>query len=367
MVFHTNFVQMDSEQPIPLWIDCDPGQDDTVAIILACYSKFFNLLGISTVHGNVSLRNTTSNALRVLTAIGKSEIPVYPGEPKPLNGYRNVFAEDVHGKTGLNGSDLLPAPKSSAKEHNDFFPQLAATIEKYAGKICILAIGPLTNIALFFDQYPQLISKVKWLSVMGGGFKLSNITSNAEFNFYCDPFAAKRIFEEPLWSGKLILSPLDVTKTVYISKSIQSTILASDNKENASNFRLMMYELIDSTNKRMLARKLSDYKGPVVHDPVALVALLSFEGKTTQIPLSYDRECFNIGTEPGNYGSCMDAKEDANGVFVLKRIDINAFWNYVTSVYDICDKYAYMNSLTRDQLRKEFYNFELQSGNYKLL
>lgn len=337
---------------IPVWLDCDPGQDDTVAIIIACYSVHFDLLGISTVHGNVSLQNTTCNALRVLTAIGKTEIPVYPGEAKPLDNYAEVFAADVHGKTGLNGSNLLPVSRMKPKNKSDFFPHLARVIEENEGRLNIVATGPLTNIATFFKQYPHLRSKINWLSVMGGGFEVFNINGNAEFNYFCDPFAAKEIVQDDILSRRMIQASLDITSKVFISSSIQERVL--DGKEQASNFRAMMYELIDSFNKRMLAKKLPDYKGPVIHDPVALVALLQFLGVTNELEFTYERRTFGVSIEPASYGTITGAKKDEqNGIYVLKDLSVSRFWQEVLAVYDAADKNAYMNSIPREELIEE--------------
>lgn len=342
-------------EKIPLWLDCDPGQDDTVAIIIACYSLHFNLLGISTVHGNVSLHNTTCNALRILTAIGKTEIPVYPGKAKPLENYNQVFASDVHGKTGLNGSNLLPKSKIKAKDSSEFFPHLAKVIEEYNGKLNIVATGPLTNIASFFKEYPNLKSKINWLSVMGGGFNIFNINNNAEFNYYCDPVAAKDIIQDEILNNKMIQASLDITSKVFISNKIQNDVLKGKSIENASNFRLMMYELIDSFNKRMIAKKLPNYKGPVIHDPVALIALLQFLNVKNDLNFKFDKRKFDISIEPSSYGAIKNVKFDQeDGICVLTDLSVDKFWEEVLDVYDITDKYAFMNTISRETLIQDF-------------
>ena len=350
-----SFITLPSEMTntgrIPVWLDCDPGQDDAVAIIIACYSVHFDLLGISTVHGNVSLQNTTCNALRVLTAIGKTDIPVYSGEEKPLDNYAEVFAADVHGKTGLNGSNLLPVSKMKAKNKSDLFPHLARVIEENESRLNIVATGPLTNIATFFKQYPHLRSKINWLSVMGGGFEVFNINGNAEFNYYCDPFAAKEIVQDEILSKKMIQASLDITSKVFISSNIQQRVLDGKNLEQTSNFRAMMYELIDSFNKRMLAKKLPGYKGPVIHDPVALVALLQFLCVTNELEFSYDRRTFEVSIDPTSYGAITGAKNDEqNGIYVLKDLSVSNFWEEVLEVYDAADRNAYMNTIPREEL-----------------
>lgn len=346
---------MTNTKKIPVWLDCDPGQDDTVAIIIACYSAHFDLLGISTVHGNVSLQNTTCNALRVLTAIGKTEIPVYPGEAKPLDNYAEVFAADVHGKTGLNGSNLLPAARMKPRDKSEFFPHLARVIEENAGRINLVATGPLTNIAIFFKQYPHLRSKINWLSVMGGGFQVFNVNGNAEFNYYCDPFAAKEVVQDEILSKRMIQASLDITSKVFISSDIQERVLDGECIEQASNFRAMMYELIDSFNKRMLAKNLPDYKGPVIHDPVALVALLQFLRITDELEFKYDKRTFDVSIDPTSYGAITATKYCENhGICVLTDLCVSKFWEEVLTVYDAVDKKAFMNTIPREELIKDF-------------
>lgn len=343
------------DRQIPIWLDCDPGQDDTVAIIIGCYHKNFKLLGISTVHGNVTLDNSTSNALRVLTAINKTNIPVFPGEAKPLNNYNEVYAFDVHGKTGLNGSNLLPLSKMRPHAKTDFFPYLSRLIEEYNGQLNIVATGPLTNLALFFKKFPNLREKINWLSIMGGGFEIFNINGSAEFNYYCDPYAAKDILEDDKLQGKIIQASLDITSKVFISKEVQNRILHGETLENASNFRAMMYELIDSLNCRMLSQNLPDYKGPVIHDPVALVALLQFEKITSTLNFQFDRRKFEISIDSKSYGKIVSVEQDnKNGVYVLTHLDVNEFWNLVFGVYEIADKNAYMNSIPRKELMEDF-------------
>lgn len=344
---------MTQTEKIPIWLDCDPGQDDTVAIILACYCKYFDLLGISTVHGNVSLKNTTCNTLRVLTAIGKTDIKVFPGEEKPLADYKEVFAADVHGKTGLNGSNLLPKAEMEPEKKGAFYEHLAKLIENNPGKINIVATGSLTNIAIFFDKYPELKSKINWISIMGGGFKEANITDNAEFNFYCDPLAAKKIIDDETLSSKMILASLDITSKVFVSNEIQQDVLDGKSKEEASNFRAMMFELIDSFNQRMIAKNLPNYEGPVIHDPVALIILLQFFNVTNELSFTYERRKFTVGIEPGIYGSVISSKPDKDGIYVLTDLNVDNFWKLVLNVYKETDKFAYMNKIPRSELIDE--------------
>ena len=196
-------------------IDTDPGQDDAVAILLALASpKEINLLGLTTVAGNVPLNLTVKNA-RIVCELAKMEdISIFRGCEKPL--IRNlVTAEHVHGKTGLDGI-ILPEPTMPVKETHaiDF---IIETIRKNPiNSITICALGPLTNIALALKKAPDIANKIKQIILMGGAyFEVGNITPTAEFNIYVDPEAAKIVFNSGI---KLTILPLDVTHKALISQ-----------------------------------------------------------------------------------------------------------------------------------------------------
>lgn len=175
-----------STEGIPIWIDCDTGHDDAIALLLASHLPYFNLLGVSTVYGNSSLRNTTRNTLSVLTAYNRTDIKVYSGSDKPLKK-PVCFADSVHGESGLDGTDLLPEPAIEAISPDRAVFAMKKAIDMFPGKIAIVATGCLTNIARLVMEYPESLSKIGRLSIMGGGFEIGNITEWAEFNIWCDP------------------------------------------------------------------------------------------------------------------------------------------------------------------------------------
>lgn len=168
---------------IPLWLDCDPGHDDAIAILLASYLPWYDLIGISTVHGNASLEKTTTNAIAILTAFGRMDIKVYPGAEKPL--FRPVsVAADIHGKSGLDGTALLPSPGFKPQSDHSAIEAMAKAIKEHSASIAIVATGTLTNIALLAEKHPELLSDIRHLSIMGGGIQLGNWTGHAEFNIW---------------------------------------------------------------------------------------------------------------------------------------------------------------------------------------
>ncbi len=191
-------------------LDCDPGHDDAVAILLAGASEKIDLLGITTVAGNSYVHNTTRNAL-IISEMAGLDVGVYEGAAKPL--IRNqIVAPDIHGESGLEGV-TLPAPKKSKSEIGavEF---MADIVKKYPGEITLVPVGPLTNIALFILNHPELCMYVKEVVVMGGGIEFGNVTPTAEFNIFADPEAAQIVLQSGM---PIVMVPLDVTHMAKIN------------------------------------------------------------------------------------------------------------------------------------------------------
>ncbi len=186
-------------------LDCDPGHDDAIALLLALSSPEVSLLGVTTVSGNQTLEKTTANAIRVLDHVGRSDVPVAAGARGPLVRERHVAAH-VHGETGLDGPDLPPPARAPAPEHA--IDWIARELAENPNPITLVPTGPLTNIALFLACYPELTTKIERVVLMGGAVGQGNITPAAEFNIWADPEAAHRVFSSRL---DVTMVGLDVT------------------------------------------------------------------------------------------------------------------------------------------------------------
>ncbi|MDG4648481.1 nucleoside hydrolase [Roseibacterium sp. SDUM158017] len=189
-------------------IDTDPGQDDAVAILLALASpEEIDVLGITAVAGNVPLELTQKNARKICELAGRSDVPVFAGCAAPMTR-KLVTAEHVHGKTGLDGTDL-PDPKMPLQEAHavDF---IVETLRREpSGTVTLCPIGPLTNIATAFRRAPDIVGRVQEIVLMGGAyFEVGNITPAAEFNIYVDPEAADIVFRSGV---PITVMPLDVS------------------------------------------------------------------------------------------------------------------------------------------------------------
>ncbi|GAB1310914.1 Uridine nucleosidase [Madurella fahalii] len=300
---------------IPVWLDCDPGHDDTFAILLAAYHPAIRVLGISTVFGNASLEKTTRNATSILTAISKaSEIPVYVGASKALFRPTMHAPTDIHGDTGLDGTDLLPAPTvpaiTSIPAIDAAYAALKATPPNTAW---VVATGAFTNAAALFLKYPDLVAHVRGLSLMGGAVgnghtgavlgevdgvpRVGNWTQFAEFNVLADPEAAAALFGNRELAAKTTLIPLDVSHLVLTTAEVRELLLYGREEvekevrrkgEGKSRLRVMLVELL-----MFFAKTYSDVfgitEGPPLHDPLAVAAVLTGVGDQHEIPFcDYD-------------------------------------------------------------------------------
>ena len=197
--------------PTPILIDCDPGHDDAIALLLAIASPEVELLGVTSVAGNQTLDKTTANAIRVLEFAGRADVPVAAGADRPLVREQFVAAE-VHGETGLDGPDLPPPQGRPVPQHAVDF--LAEKIQSSERPVTLIAVGPLTNVALLLALHPD--ARPERIVLMGGAIAEGNVTPAAEFNIWCDPEAAARVFASGI---DVTMVGLDVTHKALFTQA----------------------------------------------------------------------------------------------------------------------------------------------------
>jgi inosine-uridine nucleoside N-ribohydrolase len=202
-------------------LDCDPGHDDAIALLLALASPELQLLGVTTVSGNQTLEKTTANAIRVLDHVNRPDVPVAAGTARPLVRERRTAGE-VHGETGLDGPDL-PAP-SRLPEPMHAIDWLAEAVSASPEPVTLVPTGPLTNVALFLARYPGLESRIERIVLMGGAFGEGNTTPAAEFNIWVDPEAAHRVFQSGI---DLTMVGLDVTHQALMTPADADRLAAA--------------------------------------------------------------------------------------------------------------------------------------------
>jgi len=189
----------------PVILDCDPGHDDAIAMLLALASPEVELLGVTTVCGNQTLEKTTANAIRVLDHVGRAELPVAAGAPRPLVREPAVVT-NVHGESGLDGPELPPPSREPSGEHA--IDWIASAVARSSAPVTLVATGPLTNVALLLARHPEPAAALERIVLMGGAIGLGNVTPAAESNIWADPEAARRVFASGV---EVTMVGLDVT------------------------------------------------------------------------------------------------------------------------------------------------------------
>jgi len=260
----------------PIILDVDPGHDDAVAIMLACGAPELELLAVTTVAGNVPLEKTTHNALRVLSLIGHTHVPVAAGAAAPLIRPLHT-AEDIHGESGLGGPEI-PDPSFEPDERGAT-RLIADTLRAAPGPVTLVPVGPLTNVALFLREYPELKERVARISLMGGSIGLGNTTPAAEFNVYVDPEAAREVFESGL---RITMSSLDVTYRAGAGPSERERLRSLG---RVGTVVAEFLEFFAATYERIYG-----FDAPPPHDAVAVAA--TFEPSLLKTrPMRVDVEC----------------------------------------------------------------------------
>jgi purine nucleosidase len=246
----------------PLIIDCDPGVDDAIALLLALASPAeFDLLGITTVAGNVPLALTVANARRICHLAGRTDVPVFAGCPRPLLRPL-VTATEVHGNGGLQGADLPEPTMPLQAQHAVAF--LIETLTTAPAPVTLATLGPLTNLAIALIQCPAIARGIDRVVMMGGALGPGNITPAAEFNIYVDPHAARVVVEAGL---PLTMVGLDVTHQVVTTPERLAAIAALGTPvATAAAGMLRYYGQIDCDRHGLAA--------PPLHDPCVIAYLL---------------------------------------------------------------------------------------------
>jgi inosine-uridine nucleoside N-ribohydrolase len=236
---------------IPILLDCDPGHDDAIALLLALASPELELLGVTTVHGNQTLDKTTDNALRVLELVGRADVPVARGADRPLIREPHVAAH-VHGESGLDGPELPAATAEPVAQHAvDFIA------ERIVPGTVLVPTGPLTNIALYLAEHGT--ENVERIVLMGGAIAEGNMTPAAEFNIWADPEAAQRVFHAGV---PVTMIGLDVTHKALLTPAWAGRFRA------AGRVGTFVAELVEFF-KQYHARTYG-WDGAPIHDAVAL-------------------------------------------------------------------------------------------------
>ncbi|WP_368232197.1 pyrimidine-specific ribonucleoside hydrolase RihA [Aeromonas sp. s3] len=248
---------------LPVILDCDPGHDDAIALILALASPELKVLAVTTSAGNQTPDKTLNNALRILTLLGRDDIPVATGAPKPL-ARELIIADNVHGESGLDGPKL-PDP-AFAPVAMTALELMAKCLRESPEPVTLVPTGPLTNIALLLAAHPELKSKIARVVLMGGAAGAGNWTPAAEFNIYVDPEAADMVFKSGL---PITMCGLDVTHEAQVMDEDIERVRAITNPVAQCVAGLLDFFMIYHRDPKW------GFAGAPLHDPCTIVWLLA--------------------------------------------------------------------------------------------
>lgn len=242
--------------PAPIWLDCDPGHDDVIALFVAAHAA--ELVGVSAVSGNAPLELTLKNAL-IACQLAGLDVPVHAGAARPLTRAPR-YAPHIHGESGLDGPDL-PAVRRQADAKEAVRALLDAAEAR--DDLHLVATGPLTNVALALSLEPDLAKRLKRVSVMGGATTVGNVTAAAEFNVWADPEAARIVFAS---GADVVLADLDLTHQFLIDRERVAEVRALGTTAARFAADLMAY-FTDAYE-----RSYGEAVGPL-HDPCSVLAV----------------------------------------------------------------------------------------------
>lgn len=292
-------------------IDCDPGHDDAIAILLAAANPNIELIGITTVAGNAEVEKTTINALKICEIARIEHIPVAKGVGQPLVRIRET-APDIHGDSGMDGP-ILPLPtKTIISEHGVDF--IIRELLESEGDITLVPVGPLTNIALAMRKEPLILTKIQEIVIMGGG-RFGNKTPAAEFNIYVDAEAAKVVFESGV---PITMMGLDLTHQAMATNEIKARISAVNNR--VADFVVELLDFFSDTY-----REVFGFAGAPIHDACCVAYCID--------PTAFICKSFHVDIETkGEYTYGMTVIDQYNvtgkkpNVNVALTLDQDKFW-----------------------------------------
>lgn len=297
-------------------IDCDPGQDDAVMLLLAlaCPDEF-EILGITTVAGNVPLELTQRNARIMCELAGRTDVPVFAGCEKPMC-HELITAENVHGKTGIDGVEIYEPSMPLQDQHAVNFI-IDTLLGSQDNSITLVPTGPLTNIGHAIEQQPDILPKIKEIVLMGGAMREGgNTTPCAEFNILEDPDAANIVLhcERPL-----TIVPLDVTHQALVSQSRIDMLRELNTPVGKSIVGMMEFF------NRFDSEKYGS-EGAPLHDPCTIAYLLNptlFEGKICNVEVE-TKSPLTLGHTAVDFWDVTDRPKNANWLY---KVDTDGFFS----------------------------------------
>lgn len=310
---------------IPLIMDCDPGLDDAIALLLAMASpEEIDLLGITTVVGNCHIEPTQQNARRICELAGHPDMKVFKGCPRFFfernqPSKHSYSAADIHGETGLGGCQLPPPTIPLQPQHAVSF--IIQTLLNAPEKITLAPSGALTNIAIALIMEPRIKQKIEKIILMGGAIALGNITPTAEYNFYCDPQAAYVVFSSDI---PIVMMGLDVTHKTQTSEAWLQTIKAIGTPVSQAIIDMLSYY------HRPEATLEPGAQAGVLHDPNVIAYLLKpelYKGRDVYVEIDTSLTIM-AGRSTVDWHNKLNLKPNA---YVINEVNVDGFFELLTS------------------------------------
>jgi len=329
---NTKMEDVNVDEKIHVWLDCDPGHDDAFAIILAAHNPKLRLLGISTVAGNQTVEKTTINALHILDIIGMEHIDVVSGQAYPLVKKVQICPE-IHGNTGLDSKSTITFPslkkgplKKKAVLH------MFDVISQNPKQVTVIATGCLTNIAILLTLFPEVKTNIERIVIMGGAIGMGNMTPDAEFNILQDPEAAKIIFEAGM---DLTMVPLEVTHTALVTPEVQIRI-----EKMKTKFSTLLIDLLNFFSTTY--RDVFGFEYPPLHDPVAVFYCIQPTMFKTKL-MRVDIEVSSLLTSGRTVCDIYNMKKMEPNVNVALGVEITKFWDTLIEALESANKVSKLN------------------------
>lgn len=297
-------------------LDCDPGHDDAVAILLAAGSPEVELLGLTTVGGNHTIDKVTRNAQLVAT-IARLDVPIFRGATRPLVA-EVVTAEDIHGDSGMDVPGFeLPEPAVSVGETHGVQWIVDTLMREEPGTVTLVPTGPLTNIALAVRMEPRIVERVREVVLMGGAYGTGNVSASAEFNIAVDPEAAKIVFGE---AWPVVMVGLDLTHQALATQPVEQRF--AELGTAPGDFVVALFSAF-----RRAYKDAQDFDDPPVHDPCA-VAYVIDPSVVETVPVPLDVELSGAMTR-GRTVADFRAVPAGCTSSVATKLDVDRFWDMV--------------------------------------
>ena len=291
-------------------LDCDPGHDDAIALLLSCYSEKINLLAVTTASGNQTIDKTSKNALNLLNFFNKKDIPLAKGSSTPIK--REVLTcPEIHGESGLDGY-TFPAYEEKYDSREGY--QLIIDTLLANKDVTVVTTGPMTNLAIAINHNPVILSHIKEIVLMGGSTTEGNMTKAAEFNILVDPEAADICFKSNV---PLRMLGLNVTRQILVTDRVVKE--AEKINTRGSDLFVKLMKVFNDNQRNFFGLEA----GPL-HDPATIISLIdpdtfTFEDMNVKIDTSDTEEV----------GRTVCSKELPHNTKVAVKVDINRYWNNI--------------------------------------